>query len=104
MARLWNEFGFRWGGDYSSTKDWMHFEFMGTPADVRELTARARRELLPEIQEAEMTPEQEALLKKVARFMDPLLEELKPGKDDATPAGAAKRIARVVLEAERRQA
>jgi hypothetical protein len=36
--------------------------------------------------------------------MDPLLEELKPGKDDATPAGAAKRIARVVLEAERRQA
>lgn len=45
MARLWNQYGFRWGGDYSGTKDWMHFEFMGTPADARAMTEKARKEL-----------------------------------------------------------
>jgi hypothetical protein len=34
MGNLWESYGFRWGGFYSSTKDWMHFEFMGTPAQV----------------------------------------------------------------------
>lgn len=45
MARLWNQYGFRWGGDYSGTKDWMHYEFMGTPDDARQMTERARAEL-----------------------------------------------------------
>jgi hypothetical protein len=27
-------FGFSWGGNYSGRKDLMHFEFLGTPADV----------------------------------------------------------------------
>jgi hypothetical protein len=27
-------FGFSWGGNYRNTKDAMHFEFLGTPADV----------------------------------------------------------------------
>lgn len=34
MTQLWKSRGFRWGGDYSGRKDAMHFEFMGTPADV----------------------------------------------------------------------
>lgn len=100
MARLWNEYGFRWGGDYSGTKDWMHFEFMGTPADARAMTAKALRELGDEVEEAEMTPEQEAVLKRTAKFLDRLQEDLRPGKDDATPEGAAARVAATVLEAE----
>jgi hypothetical protein len=100
MADLWNEYGFRWGGDYSSTKDWMHFEFMGTPEDAARLTEKARRELLPEIEEADLSPAQEKLLKDLARFMPVLLEELREGKDDATPGGAAKRIAKAVRKAE----
>lgn len=31
-------YGFRWGGDYVSRKDYMHFEFMGTPAAAAGLT------------------------------------------------------------------
>jgi hypothetical protein len=37
MGDFWEAAGFRWGGHYSSTKDWMHFEFMGTPEDARPL-------------------------------------------------------------------
>ena len=50
MARLWNTYGFRWGGDYPDTKDWMHFEFMGTPADAREMTEKAREQLAEEVE------------------------------------------------------
>jgi D-alanyl-D-alanine carboxypeptidase len=45
MAQLWNDYGFRWGGDYPNTKDWMHFEFMGTPQDAKTMTAKAKVEL-----------------------------------------------------------
>jgi hypothetical protein len=34
------KYGFRWGGDYVGRKDYMHFEFMGTPASA---TALARK-------------------------------------------------------------
>ena len=110
MANLWNEYGFRWGGDYSTTKDWMHFEFMGTPDDARELTEKARGQLSEEV--AELTPEQEKAIKRMETFLDTLTEELgrhgegepeeKGDKGDkgATPAGAAKRLASVVLENE----
>jgi hypothetical protein len=33
-------YGFRWGGDYAGRKDFMHFEFMGTPASALALTRR----------------------------------------------------------------
>lgn len=46
MVKLWNEYGFRWGGDYQGEhKDPMHWEFMGTPADAKRLTDKARKEL-----------------------------------------------------------
>jgi hypothetical protein len=41
MANLWEDYGFRWGGNYSGTKDWMHFEFMGTPENAEKQTKRA---------------------------------------------------------------
>jgi hypothetical protein len=48
VARVWNRYGFAWGGDYRGPKrDWMHFEFMGTPADAVELADAAMRELAP---------------------------------------------------------
>jgi hypothetical protein len=44
VRELWKIHGFRWGGDYTtSTPDAMHFEFMGTVADARAITARLRR-------------------------------------------------------------
>lgn len=46
VARMWNRYGFAWGGDYSGAKkDWMHLEFMGTPADADAMTALALVEL-----------------------------------------------------------
>ena len=104
MARLWNIYGFRWGGDYPNSKDWMHFEFMGTPEDAHAMTEKARLELAEEVEE--LTPEQERAIRRMARFLDTLTEQLgKRGEadaedDEASPSGAAKRIATTVLKAE----
>jgi hypothetical protein len=92
MARLWNEYGFRWGGDYSGTKDWMHFEFMGTPDDARAMTEKAKRELGGD----ELTNEEQQILKEAKEFLDTLRGRLKPGPDKATPTGAAERTAAAV--------
>ncbi len=47
VARMFNRYGFAWGGDYSGPKkDWMHFEFMGTPRDADEMLDLAIKELL----------------------------------------------------------
>jgi D-alanyl-D-alanine carboxypeptidase-like protein len=107
MAELWNEYGFRWGGDYTTTKDWMHFEFMGTPADAKEMTEKAIGKLSEEVDE--LTPEQEKAIKRMSTFLDTLTEELgsrakddEQGKEEeAGPAGAAKRVARTVVDAEK---
>lgn len=46
VARMWNRYGFAWGGDYTGAKhDWMHLEFMGSPADADAMTALALVEL-----------------------------------------------------------
>jgi hypothetical protein len=46
MAKLFNRYGFAWGGDYSGGKrDYMHFEFMGSPAQAAVATDLASREL-----------------------------------------------------------
>ena len=45
MGNFWESWGFRWGGHYETTQDWMHFEFMGTPEDALALTEKARGEL-----------------------------------------------------------
>jgi hypothetical protein len=107
MANLWNAFGFRWGGDFSTTKDWMHFEFMGTPDDAKGMTERAVDELSGEVEV--LTPEQERAIRRMSAFLEALTEELGrhdeddvggTGDDKATPGGAAKRVAKTVLVAE----
>lgn len=105
MADLWNDHGFRWGGDYSTTKDWMHMEFMGTREDAKEMTEKARTQLAKEVEE--LTPEQEKAIKRMSTFLDTLTEKLGKAEDeaeskndDAAPAGAASRVARVVLASE----
>lgn len=45
LPKLWWDYKFFWGGWYSGTKDPMHFEFLGTPADARALTQKAKQEL-----------------------------------------------------------
>lgn len=56
-----------------------------------------------------MTPEQEKLLDRMSKFIDTLTDALgrghedpepEPEKDKASPRGAAKRVARTILEAE----
>jgi hypothetical protein len=48
VTRVWNQYGFAWGGDRQGPlRDWMHFEFMGTPADAIELAQAALRDLAP---------------------------------------------------------
>jgi hypothetical protein len=46
MHDLWNRYGFAWGGDYTGGKrDFMHFEFMGTPQQAVLGLGLARAEL-----------------------------------------------------------
>ena len=46
MPPLWNRYGFAWGGHYAgSKKDFMHWEFMGSPEDADAMTALALKEL-----------------------------------------------------------
>lgn len=42
MVDMWKAHGFRWGGQFS-WPDPMHFEFMGSVQDARNITARLRR-------------------------------------------------------------
>lgn len=45
LRQRWNRYGFAWGGDYTGSKDAMHHEFMGTPAQAAAATVLARSEL-----------------------------------------------------------
>lgn len=45
VRELWARYGFANGAMYSGAKDWMHHEFMGTPADADAMTALALHEL-----------------------------------------------------------
>lgn len=47
MPELWKAHMFRWGGEYRSRPDAMHYEFMGTPADARRITEDIRRRKNP---------------------------------------------------------
>lgn len=49
MPDLWNAYGFRWGGDYISRPDAMHYEFMGSVSDAARFTETARKNHLGEI-------------------------------------------------------
>lgn len=86
MGHLWNQYGFRWGGDYSGNKDWMHFEFMGTPNDAKQMTDKAHRDLGGG--DDELTDHEKEMLDKAWAFVQEVERVLGPGKQDA-PAGAA---------------
>lgn len=58
----------RWGGDFTSTKDPMHFEFVGTPDDADRIAATIERE-----GEEDMTPEE---VRKIVK--EAIREELRP--------------------------
>jgi D-alanyl-D-alanine carboxypeptidase len=64
MPDLFNAYGFRWGGDYSGSKDAMHYEFMGSVSDAANETVKARSKglgggssTIPEPPTPEPTPE-----------------------------------------------
>lgn len=45
VVHAWEEAGFYWGGRYRIRKDTMHFEYLGSPADVQKHIAIARKRL-----------------------------------------------------------
>jgi hypothetical protein len=99
MGHLWNQYGFRWGGDYSGTKDWMHFEFMGTPNDAKTETDRARHDFGTEGDDPLTKAEKEQLDQAFA-FVQEVEKRLGPG-DKTAPAGAAgDRVAHAVKQVE----
>jgi len=65
MPPLWNRYGFAWGGTYTGKKDFMHWEFMGWPADADSLTALAITELTATTGDDDLTPEQDAKLDRI---------------------------------------
>jgi hypothetical protein len=56
MPDLWNAYGFRWGGDYITRPDAMHYEFVRSVAEAARLTAVARQNRLGEIRTSPPTP------------------------------------------------
>ena len=46
LPPLWWDYGFFWGGWYRSIKDPMHYEFLGTPAEARSMTSKAKIQLV----------------------------------------------------------
>jgi hypothetical protein len=104
LPDLFNEYGFRWGGDYrhygGSSVDAMHMEFWGTPADARRLTDRARRKGLG----VALTEEQLETLADAKIFLDALRDKMGSLKDPNKPARtqfAGSRVAKSVLKSER---
>lgn len=59
MPDLWNAYGFRWGGDYRTRPDAMHYEFMGSIADASRHTAIAIKNQLGEIRKPKPPPDPE---------------------------------------------
>jgi hypothetical protein len=48
MPDLWSAYGFRWGGDYTTTPDAMHYEYMGSIQDAAAHTQIAQNNRLGE--------------------------------------------------------
>lgn len=48
MPDLWNAYGFRWGGDYKTRPDAMHYEFLGSISEIIQMTQVARAKRLGE--------------------------------------------------------
>jgi hypothetical protein len=72
IGPLWNQYGFRWGGNYHGRLDNMHFEFMGTPQDAEAMTMKARETLVT------LTNEQAAELDWVKGFQSYMRGENEP--------------------------
>lgn len=69
MPPLWNRYGFAWGGNYTGAHDFMHFEFMGTPAEATALTVQARQELRGDGDTVEFTDNDRAMLTAVYQYV-----------------------------------
>lgn len=103
MPDLFNEYGFRWGGDYrtygGSSVDAMHMEFYGTEADGRAMTEEAQEKGLGTV----LTDDQKQTLADAKAFLDELRDTMGSLDDREKPAiakFAGARVARSVLKAE----
>jgi hypothetical protein len=99
MATLWNRYGFRWGGNYTGNKDWMHFEFMGTPTDAREQTDQARKDFGAEGDDP-LTKAEKRQLDEAFAFVQQVEKILGPKQKEAPAGAAGERVARATREVE----
>lgn len=68
---IFNPYGFAWGGDYSGSKrDYMHLEFLGSPTQADEQTAK----LLGEGTDRDSTPEDHQIGSRVMYLTEPHME------------------------------
>jgi len=84
MADLWREYGWRWLGP--PIKDWMHFDFAGSPMDAADMTAKARKDGIG----MALTPAQAATLAEAEKFLAALQTTL----GSAGPVESANRVGR----------
>lgn len=75
MPRMWEEYGFRWGGRYVTRPDAMHYEFMGTPAQASAYAARAAEQFTTDPEELTVA-DIDNLLKKL-RHLDDHLHQIR---------------------------
>ncbi len=88
LPKLWKSLMFRWGGDYRSRQDAMHFEFMGTPGDAARIasslgtqtTPLRMTETLRLHAQGPMVAEAQRLLRRIAAKHD--VPAIDPGSPD----------------------
>jgi peptidoglycan hydrolase-like protein with peptidoglycan-binding domain len=69
VVSLANRYGFAWGGDYTGgRRDYMHFEFMGTPAQAVAATNLARAELAGDVPVPPPTPTDDSAVIRQRQF------------------------------------
>lgn len=90
MAELWREYGWRWLGP--PIKDWMHFDYAGSPMDAAHDTGRIRKDGIG----MALTPDQKATLNRAQKFLDALESSIQAA--GATEAG--NRVGRAVKRTE----
>jgi hypothetical protein len=88
VADLMKEYGFRWLGP--AIGDWMHFDFAGSPADAKAMTAMARKDGIG----MALTDEQAQTLKRAEVFLDALMK----AGDFNTADGAGTKVGKAVKD------
>lgn len=75
----------RWGGDFTGTPDEMHFELVGSPAEVAVVAHKLTAPTAPSEETDDMTPEQDKRLKNIEKLLTALVAPRLAGGKDRDP-------------------